>query len=258
MPTKLLWKLPGVILAAISLVMLMTPALGIQFKPWFVEFLKELEDWEVTLFFQFITPHVVAAIDCLNATFGWHLKLADWWHHSFVLLWLLFGTVARNVWSDGSVWSFFLFVLLWGGLSALVAGAMTGTVPLNSAAMFMWPGASFALFMAADAAWDATRGRRSWWTPLGYAALASYFAYKGYADTKPLTALFGFSVNVPSPGLLVMACFVGAAGLGFFLLGLFAAAREGDRIDNPGTGMGFDILGAFGFAAAFAIAGLYL
>jgi hypothetical protein len=256
MPTKLLWKLPGVLLAAFSLVMLMTPALGIQFKPWFVEFLKELEDWEVTLFLQFITPHVLAAIDYLNASFDWHLKLAEWWHHAFVLLWLLHSSIARNM-SRGEGWGVFLFMISWGGLTALVAGGATGTVPLNSVAMVLWPFAGGVALFAGLLAWLAALGRTPLWMPLMLAASATFFSYLGYAETNPITSFF-FGFEVPSPGLLAFASLVVAYGIVYLMFGITVAARHFKSIDNPTTSVGLDIIETYGFAAAFAITGLYL
>lgn len=255
MPTKLLWRLPGVLLAAISLVMLMTPAFGIQFKPWFVEFLKELEDWEVTLFFQFITPHVEAVIDYLNTTFDWHLKVADWWHHAFVLLWLLHGSWARNL-SRGQGWGYLLCLLIWGGVTALVAGVATGTAPLNSAALLLWPFAGFAAFATGNLSWEAVRVRAPRSPPLMYAALATLLAYLGYAFTEPWTSLF--ETVVPSPGLLDLAGIIGITGLGFILIGLLRTERDSAHIDNELTSLGFEIIGAFGLAATLAVAGQYL
>jgi hypothetical protein len=198
---------------------------------------------------------IEAAIRKALAPFGIDFHPAPYWHHAFVLLWLLNGSMARNL-SGGVGWGDFLFMIIWGGLTALVAGAATGTVPLNTVAMMWWPFAGFAAFMAGLVAWVAVHDRSYSWQLLVFPAGAASFAYLGFVSNQPLTSAFGPAV--PSPGLLILAGFVGVMGLISFLVGLFVIAHFDDTIDNDLTSMGLDIVGAFGLAAALAIAGQYL
>jgi hypothetical protein len=264
-------NLIGILLGAISLVMLMTPALGVQFKPWFVDFLTELESWEVTLFIQFITPAVVAVIDYLNVTFDWHLKIADWWHHFFVLLWLLHSSMARYV-RSGEGFAFSIPLLIWGCVTALVASAVTGTVPLNDPAIMFWPFAGTLLFSFAIGLSLNFRPPLASDIPsleigagvLGLISIACAYSFWAFDSHNPMTtAWFGIQAN--SPGLVELAGFIAAGGSICFLLGLTPPITDYDpdgggtmSVNNPLTNLGLDIVGAFGVAAFFAIIGLYL
>jgi hypothetical protein len=244
-------RVAGILLGGISLVLLSRPAFGIQFADAFEAILDVLSDGLSRFFAPLEYWVVVPVIEWLRS---FNLNIphpAPYWHHAFVLLWLLHGSIARNL-PRGQGWGYFLFLIIWGGVTALVAGAMTGTVPLNSRAMFIWPGAGGMAFVGGLFAWYAVRGRSSWWQPLGSAAAAAFLAYRGYAATEPLPSFFGLAV--PSPGLLLLAGAVGLMGLTFFLLGLYFAARG--RAHNPFNSMGLDIVGAFGIAITIAAIGL--
>jgi hypothetical protein len=255
MPTKLLLRMPFLVLAGVSLVLLSIPALGLSFSDTFMGMLKVRGD-VIGIVFQ--RELIEAAIRKALAPFAIDFHPAPYWHHAFVLLWLLQGSWVRNM-SSGQEWGHFLFIIIWGGLTALVAGAATGTVPLNSWAMIMWPAAGVLAFFAGDLARDAVRGRGSWRSSLslvgaaGEAAVAAVAAYLGYAFTKPMTSFFGLDVS--SPGLLALAGVVGFLGLVMLAGGLSYETRDGDP---RFTSMGLDIVGAFGIAAALAIGGQYL
>jgi hypothetical protein len=246
-------RVAGILLGGISLVLLSRPAFGIQFAAAFEAILDVLGDSLSRFFAPLEYWVVVPVIEWLRS---FNLKIphpAPYWHHAFVLLWLLHGSMARN-WSRGKGWGNFLFLIIWGGLTALVAGTMTGTVPLNSRAIFAWPLAGFVAFLAGDAARNAVLSRGPWWQPLTFAAAAALFAYQGFDATKPMTAIFG--LDGPSPGLLVLAVFVGVGGLVFLLFGLNDAASGRAPIDNPVTSIGLDIIGSFGVAITIAAIGL--
>jgi hypothetical protein len=249
-------RVAGILLGGLSLVLLSRPAFGIQFAAAFEAILDVLSD-NLSRFFAPLEYWVVVPVIEWLRSFNLNIPHpAPYWHHAFVLLWLWNGTWARN-WSRGRGWGTFLFVIIWGGLTALVAGAATGTVPLNSWAMFAWPAAGCMAFMAGDAAWDAARGHSSWWTPLLFAALVALFAYMGFEATKPIIAPFG--LEIPSPGLLGLAGVVGCLGVLGLIIGPFIAegGTFGERMKNSiSIQLGLDIVCAFGIAITVAAIGL--
>lgn len=252
MPTKLLWKLPGVILAALSLVLLSIPALGLQFSVTFMDMLRYAGD----LISGVLQLNLIeAAIRKALAPFAIDFHPAPYWHHAFVLLWLLHGSMARAFLTI-SVSSRTLLLFIWAGITALVAGALSGMVPLNSIATVSWPLAGLCAFMfgmftsMSDGSKDTYFGAA--FCVFGVLSLTAF----GYMIEEPMPQVWGLAV--PSPGLLLVAGMVAFIGVFGCLVGLYFAASEGVAFDDGFISMGLDIVGAFGFAAAFAIAGQYL
>lgn len=253
MSTKLLLRMPFLVLAGISLVLLSIPALGVSFSDTFMGTLKVLGD-VIGIVFQ--RELIEAAIRKALAPFAIDFHPEPYWHHAFVLLWLFNGSWARNRGRGLRGWGEFLFMIIWGGLTALVAGALTGTVPLNSEAMIIWPLAGLSAFVAGSFLRNAVAGLFTWWWPLILTGLSALLSYLAYTNAKTMTPIFG--LDVPSPGLLSSASMIGASGLFIFLAGLFFTARYDYPIDNDLARLGLDIVGAFFIAFVLAIAGQYL
>lgn len=255
MPTKLLVRLPGVTLAAISLLLLSVPAFGLHFKDTFMVALSYMGDL-ISGVLQL--DLIEAAIRKALAPYDIDFHPAKYWHHSFVLLWLAHSSVARNVrWG----WSGFLFLMFTGGVTALVAGVATGLAPLDSVALFAWPLAGFATFLASYLAWYSPSMKPSK-APIPLLIFSLIAAYVGYAYTTPLPQIIG--LNVPSPGLAGLAILVFIFGVfsvlfGIWVLsGVIGAPFSKLVVDDPYILNGLDILGTLGLAAALAIAAHYL
>lgn len=199
----------GILLGGVSLVLLSRPAFGLQFKVVFEGWLDVLGD-SLSRFFAPLEYHVVVpVIDWLRS---FHLDIphpAKYWHHAFVLLWLLHSSVARNF-TRGLGWGPLLILMLWAGLTALVAGAMSGTMPLDSRAILYWPLAGVMAFGTGFGLLGVSLLGAPWWPSLLFAALAALLAYQGLADARPTTSIFG--IAVASPGLLELAAVVGCMG----------------------------------------------
>lgn len=238
-------RICGIILGTAALLRLATVGLGIEYKLYFQQFLEQLKGiidlgFLVDPIEKFIVHPSLDWLRSLGLTIP---PLQEHWRSAFVLLWLLHGSIARNSRGDGLV--YFLFAIIWGGLTALAAGAMTGTVQLNSVAMIAWPLAGFVACMAGHFVWGVLHRDRPW-LPLLFAAGAVAVAIGGHVATKQWPSLF----DVPSPGLLVLAGVVGAVGLLFCLMGLYAASRRRWALDNSFNSIGLDILGVMGLALA--------
>ena len=211
--------------------------------------------------------HVMEAmIRDLLAKFGVSLpKLGEHWHHVFVLMWLLMGTSARMIGmiatrgsSDVALgWPWLrkrivvdAAMLLAAGACALVTGITVGTQSVDSPAVLWWPLAGFALFGAFVP--NRYAGEKNW-SVFTYVAIAAAFFAVGVMTmmiTSHMKPLFG----VGSFGLVFWVCAIGLLGLVQGVLGL-SSGKGRQRLMNPGTAFGMDVIGAY--AIAFALAWLF-
>jgi hypothetical protein len=253
---KRIWRLLGICLAAVSLVMLTIPVFGIQFSPLFLNFLEQLETWETFLFFQFITPIVHSAIEVINRTFALNLQVADWWRHAFVLQWLLFGAMTRaHAWT-GLKGLGLAAQYAWAGVTALAGSVAIGMAPMASMSTLLFFIASLFAFLAfaprQPGAGKVAPGAR---VMVGViAAGAAVAAIMSMNDSTTESLLGG---SYPSPGLADMVFWVGLMGAFFLLLGV-SVSQRGIRFNNDAAILGADIVGAYGVAAFLVFIGVYV
>jgi hypothetical protein len=196
----------------------------------------------------------------LKNWFDLNWNLYPHWKHGFVLLWLFFAAWERTAlkpdavqrWRDVPLWIWFFVAIGWisAGLIALVAGVLSGTVPLEHPAVLWWPMAGFGLFIAGAGArqdWLASRrDRKPWASALGITAL---FIVIGSA----LMALPMIS-NSRSPGLATLAILIGSLGVLSLLVGTLFPEGEGNTFWQKWLGgrsmlLGLDVLAVLGSAA---------
>lgn len=254
----------GVVLGAVSLMLLSVPALGLQFSGVFQSVIDDL----ASAFDRIFRPLEVLLIQpVIDWLFFVDLHLQKHWHYVFVLLWLFNGTYARNIPKHHS-WQLRAILIFWSGFTALIAAASTGVMPLDSWAVLCWPLGGIVAFLAGvnvSGYWALPQresetmlyvaGPR---TLMGFATVA-LLAYVG--SNEPMTA--PFDLEVPSYGLLLLALAVALFGLVTLLLALVIVPRlVGEQPlplgTDPLSGMGLDILATFGFAIFFALLGFLI
>jgi hypothetical protein len=163
--------------------------------------------------------------------------LQDHWQQVFVLTWLFMAAIVRN----GDFGQSKPVALLAAFGCTLPFCVATGTMPVNSVTIALWPMLSIVVFF-----WVLGGFRDA--TLILTASLGVFLAY--FLDT----GVFGAQSNGP---LLFLAICVGAAGI-FFLY--WALSQGGgtfwQRLQHRGAALGLDItaamLGAFGLATVFA------
>jgi hypothetical protein len=173
--------------------------------------------------------------------FGWTIPHpGDHWRPVFTLEWLLLAAAARNLPGNIAV------QIAWAFVCALLAAVAAGTQPPTTWAVVLWPIAALLLFGAGLLGKFGATG-----LALGAAAL---FAAVGVFDTTPTKASLGFVNN--SPALLNLVGLVGFIGLGMLMVGLTNGGTWRERLTDPSTAIGLDIVAVMG--GAFGIGYLML
>lgn len=245
-------RLLGICFAAIALLLMAMKSFGLHFNaPGFEEFLRWLGDGLSSLF----APLEVIIRDFL-LMFDLRLpKLGEYWHHVFVLLWLLFGSVAKNAanasaddvppLSKSWLRGFLIFevpILLWAFTSALVTAVAVGSWQNPAAAILFGPIAGIMLFGAGVAVLE------FWWGGAMLSLLGSAgFSYLGYtiAATSKSSSGIGFTLSF-------WVILIGMAAISSIAEGLLKGKTWRERLLNPLTGSGLDILAAYSIAFALA------
>jgi hypothetical protein len=206
------------------------------------------------------------------------IKLQPWWHHTFVLSWLVFGAITRNPVKDGRPRQVGTHVLLlmWTFLAAATASIATGTQQLNSPALFWWPVASFFMVLAGELVINPPPTPRvglpelsedlvRWIYRVSLAfpivastAIAVLCIYFGFVSS-PINWFTDLGLEVASPGLAALVILSLALATSLFILGNII----GMLTSNPlfpefrasANGVFLDIVGAFGLATTLTAIG---
>lgn len=262
-------RILGVFLAAVQLVLLSMNALGFEYSVPFEDFMTWLGD-RIASALQL--DAIEAMIRDWLARFAIALpELGKHWHHVFVLLWLLLGSASRFRANNDAepapllslAWfrnAGFAFVLLaWAAICALLIAVATGTVPLSSIAVLLWPLAGLGVFLAGLSLLGAlTLTKAPWLLPLALGNTAviialTYLFPKPMMGPQPPQLVFAIVSN--GPGLLSLVIIVGLWGLMFVGFGLLERKTWRERLINPTTAIGLDIISAY--AIAFALAAVF-
>lgn len=248
----------GIVLAAVHIVLLSMTAFGFEYSVPFEDFITWLGD-RIASALQL--DAIEAMIRDLLAGFAIVLpELGKHWHHVFVLMWLLMGSMAR-MWIDfdaveaplfSRAWfrkaAYALAVLALAAVCALGTAVACGTVPLNSTGVAGWPLVGFWLYLAVLHYSAAYMYLPRWFWVVTSLSVAAAIAMGAIA--MPMPSLFG--IDSPSPALLFVVGSVGWTGVGWGFLGLFWGSTWRERLSNPRTAFGVDVLGAYGIAFALA------
>lgn len=234
-------RIAGWIIGIYALLKLATVTGTVTYTKVFQAWLDQLRDFlDLGFILKPLTQAVILpALDFIRS-FGITIPaLQDHWQQVFVLTWLLSAAWARNL-SYGVPTP---VALLAAFLCTLPFCVATGTMPVGSLAVGLWPMAGLFAFTAIL---PLLRG--NWRAALLSAAFAAAFAAAGY---------FSNTTGEGTGVLVWLAVAVGAVGLYFLVWGLRRA--EGtlwQRLQHPFAAIGLDItaamLGAFGLATAFA------
>lgn len=146
-------RIAAIILGIASATLLAHSALGIRINESFELFLAVLRDivGVAVLPFELL---IVAPIARWLHEHGFVFELYEHWHSAFVLLWLfnigsmrsaapLPGEIDEETFLTAIRWT-------WAAFTALLGGALAGTVPLDHPAVFWWPVTALLLFGGGD------------------------------------------------------------------------------------------------------------
>lgn len=210
----------------------------------------------------FLAEPLLSFVSGFFSYFGveFDLVLQPHWKHVFILMWLLFGAIARSTLGIASKFtSSFRFVT--GFLCALVAGTMAGTVHLAHFAVLLWPMSALFAYIALNRAWDLAFSSEGGWWPRQY----------GFSEFLCLgTSVFlaWWAVNLEShsdygagwsssAGLVILAVFIFLTAVYLLIFGYgeisgstipdVGGGRSGNLL-NPGRRVGFDISWILGAA----------
>jgi hypothetical protein len=208
-----------------------------------------------------VEPAIDRQLVGLSPSASWVPNLYPHWKYAFILMWLLFGTLARTAWWEGNKVTS-VFLTLWGGLVAFVAGALAGTVALEDStsnmAMAFWPIVGVVVFYLGYDAWFAALfGDKdgSWLANFGEGAswVLSRFALPGIlvlvigtqADKIP------YIQTLANPGLALLAGLILVTALRFLWNGSMHLYRGSETrwqqfLEDGDTHTGIDILTVFG------------
>jgi hypothetical protein len=259
----------GIVAGAISLSILAWKGFHFGFGPFLLAVLEQIEaDYE--FFFSFIEPYVQMAVAELRAVLGWNLQLFPHWKHVFVLMWLYFGTNARQVLSSGG-WGGAAFRFLWGGAIAISAGVLAGVVALNDAssnmAMAFWPMMGIVVFDFGRDAWSAVYVRNEQYTWAQDFWRRAQFTITRRALPGAILLTIGTQSdsipilqNIPNRGLALLFAVILALALYYLYRGATAPSKQGvtpwQRFLNTGrTRIALDMLSVIGLAALVVIIG---
>jgi len=219
-----------------------------------------------------IEPFIKQRLVGLKPGDGWHLTLYPHWTYSFVLMWLLFGTLARTAWWEGNKITA-IFLVLWGGLVAIVAGALSGTVALEDATsnmvMAFWPIAGVVVFYLGYDAWFTAFSRGTGDTWLSTFEQGAEWVLTRFALPGVLVLVVGTQADkipyvqtLASPGLTLLAALVVAAALYFLWRGATSSRYDDGKtpwqrfLTNGDTHAALDMLSVMGGAAIVVWLGL--
>jgi hypothetical protein len=157
----LLGRVIGIALGAISLAILARQGFHFSLGPFVQGVLDRLEE-TYRMVFGMIEPLIRAQLIALRDLTGWDFQLYPHWKHATSLMLLYFAAFFRKAWNASGPW---VFTIVWGGVIALVAGVLSGTVPLEGAAsnmlMAFWPIAGVLVFDIGVLTWARLRRRTS-------------------------------------------------------------------------------------------------
>ena len=100
---------------------------------------------------------------------GFVFQLYPHWHYAFVLLWLFSAAFTRasappskflEGGANGNGVTIGVFRWVWAALTALLGGALAGTVPLNDPAVLWWPAMAHFLYVGGDDLFNVAGGSR--------------------------------------------------------------------------------------------------
>ena len=262
-----MFRILGIVTGAISFAILLWKGFDFAFGPFLLASLQAYEDQAHALFGLF-EPFIKTQLDAVRAYVGWDLQLYPHWKHAFLLMWLFFGASAQATWKVGYRGTA-IFAFVWGGAVALVMGIMSGTVPLDSEALVLWPILGFTLFGLGNAAWTAVFERSAssswlehfWIRGVTAYAVVGLLAVIGLLDVGA-RSLFPELHTLPSPGLalltaliVVLALFLLAAGVLRRLSGSDGNSRVGLR--NFDIEIALSMLAVIGGASGVVLLGMW-
>jgi formylglycine-generating enzyme required for sulfatase activity len=187
--------------------------------------------------------------------------LLDHWRQVFVLMLLFFGAYVREtVRKDEPVRSFFLGG--WAVSTALVSSVAAGTVNFEDVQLFVWPVWGFFVFFLGVRVWDvffndaADISKAHRFGLSGVLFFAGFFAFSLLgSETVPLQEVRDLNLRIvdaiPSPSMFALLMLVLLAGGSLCIMG-FPSSAQGTQLffDNPGRGIGLNILLTFAAATA--------
>lgn len=263
MPASLLIRLITIPLGIASALALARDGLGFPLLP-FLDALITIYDDNFKEVVLIVFEPILALF---REWFDWSLNLYPHWKYCFVLQWLYLASWNKAFFP---VQKTFVVALAsaWAAISAIVAGLLAGSVPLDHPGVFWWPMAGIGMFFAGGSAIDAAFDREDGETPLsrfGFmglsmivaTAVASLLALKLIPNEAP--AVFN---NTGSPGLALLATLIGGLGLAMSVLiavmaaiGFHLIGRDSDNfwerfIGIPVAPAGLEIAFVLGNAAS--------
>ena len=172
---------------------------------------------------------------------GWNVPhLQPGWKYVFVLLWLIFSSVARGqAAGKAASWRLRIFVWSWGGICAAIGGVLSGvTGDISTGAAF-----AYSLWCVGYLLWNLNTIGLRWW-------LWKSFGVTGLFCLASTIYLLTFRPEVASGmGLAPVAIFALGAGLLWLLMG--PIDRNWLRSWNGRAGV--DILSVLGGAAIITL-----
>lgn len=234
----------GIAVGIFTLLRLATVGFGVEYQHFFQTFLDQVRNIvELGYLIDPLEKLVKSFLQWLRALNLSVPELKPHWQQVFTLLWLLLVAMAR--YSSGNV----VLPIAYAFICALAAAVAAGTQELTSWAVLYWPLAGFFLFGVGLYLPGAVSGRESRSGVLLVAAMVIVTAAVGYLFSSPIRSILGIVV-VDSFTLLLLVIFVGGGGIASFAGGLLDKANRSwhERLTNPRTATGLDILGVLGGA----------
>lgn len=96
-----------------------------------------LYEQETGRLFHVLEPTIRLFIEPLGDLIHFPISLQEFWRHIFILLWLHFGTIARETWIAGNLFTSVYYFSV-GGVVALLASVGAGAIALSHPSADVW------------------------------------------------------------------------------------------------------------------------
>lgn len=253
----------GIIAGVFSLSLLVWKGFHIELGP-FMVLVLDVYAREASAFFGLAEPSIKAALLFLEKWVRIDIDLYPHWKHAFVLMFLIFGAIARTAWWSGDK-PRAIFLFCWGTIVALLAGTAAGTVELDGAVsnmlMAFWPIMGVVVFYLGLDAWIALfEGfddftSLAWWI-ITRIALPGLVLLVAGTQIERIPGLH----DVETPGLVLLTSLVLIQALFFLWQGVAYPEGGGDTrwqqtINDGDTHTALDMLSIIGGAAFVVLVG---